>query len=149
MHINTLTAKPLLELMLAQAGMEGEHVTPAHAWLVFVEYLKVPSESGDGEAAFHAVHPEGEEGKHGVVFLLTREVADDAPGYPSVRHVTLQFGFESMDARQVEQLEVRSSEFGSLDEFVEDVEGRAQFHFMQTNKPILAALFVEEVPLEE
>ena len=149
MHINTLTAKPLLDLMFAQAGMEGETITPDRAWPVFAEYLRVPSQSGGVEASFHAVHPDGEEGRHGVVFLLIREVADEAPGYPSIRHVTLQYGFESLDAKQVEQVDIRTADFGSLDEFLEEVEGTAQFHFMQTNRPILTALFVEEQPLDE
>lgn len=135
--------------MLAQSGMEGENITPDRAWPVFAEYLKVPSASNAEDASFHTVHPEGDEGKHGVVFLLIREVADDAPGYPSIRHITLQYGFESLDAKQVEQVDIRAADFASLDEFLEAVEGSSQFHFMQTNRPILTALFVEEQPLEE
>lgn len=147
--LNTMTAKPLLELLLAQAGMEHEQFPPERAWPVFAEFARLPSASGDDVVSFQAM-PGDEHGlADAMVILWSRQLADAAPGYDAIRSVVLQYVVEDLGVRELDPVEAWSGDFNELGEFLAHVEALPHFELLRRVAPASVSLYLEEHALPE
>jgi len=144
-HVNTLTAGPLLRLLLALEGMEPPLVTPDRAWEVFKRYARMPSAADDDVVSFQARWVE-EPGNEPVVFCGLARRLTDAERNPLglTRTVQLEYVYEAEDAGEFEDIEIWSDEFESLDDFFQEVEGLAQFELMQSAPVVMCDIYTEE-----
>jgi hypothetical protein len=144
-HVNTLTAAPLLRLLLALEGMEPPLVIPAGAWAVFKRYARMPSAADDDAVGFLARWVE-EPGNEPVVFCVLERRLTDAAGNPlgMTRTVQLEYTYDAEDASDLEDIEIWSDEFESLDDFFQEVEDLPQFELMQSAPVLTCDLYTEE-----
>lgn len=75
--INTLTAGPLLRLMLAMEGMEPDSMPVEEAWPVFKRFAALPSQA-NGDVISFQVRQEGEPGSPMYYCMWIRQLSDEA-----------------------------------------------------------------------
>jgi len=148
LHVNTLTAGPLLRLLLALDGMEPPLVDPVRAWPVFKRYAGMPSASEEDVIGFQARWVE-EPGNEPVVFCALERRLTDTDGNPlgMTRTVQLEYTYDAGDASELEDVEVWSDEFENLADFFQEVEGLPQFEIMQSIPAIMCDIYTEEFVL--
>ena len=142
LRVNTLTALPALQYMLADAGLEAPHFSFRAAWDVFQQYLAVPSDAQDDVAGFQTTWVR--ENALDPVFevRLCRQVTDTKGGWgTTARVVGIDFRFESAPA-EMDEMEVWATEVGSLSQFVKKVEASAEFRYALQGRLIEAEAIV-------
>ncbi len=93
--VNTLTAKPLLEYLLASEGLEPPGLVFARVWPVFCHFLTVPDQEGGAVASYQAMIARENADYAELVIRFARQVSDDAGGWGDLtRSVFVQFMFE-------------------------------------------------------
>ena len=126
-RVNTLKARPALQYLVADAGLEAPSISLQDGWKIFQTYLRLPSDSPEDLAGFQATWiREGSE-EPVLEVLFARQLTDKAATYgPITRVVALQFLIEGVSA-DVRELEVWSSDFPSFDRFLDHVEKLPEF----------------------
>lgn len=147
LRVNTLTAGPLLRLLLALEGMEPPDIDPARAWQVFRRFLALPSESVQDVASFQA-RWEGETGDAPVLFCtFVRQLTDEDPDAiaPRTRSIELEYSYDVPRVDQLPELDVWSDSYRSLDEFAAHVERLPHFRLMEREGASFCDIFVEDM----
>jgi hypothetical protein len=142
--VNTITAGPLLNLLLALAGMEvpGD---PADVWPIFRKFAAVASAS-DLDVVSFQVSWEERDNAVGVRCCWTRQLRDDAAGYGTIdRLVEVVYAYERASLAHPQELELWSDQFASLDAFFGDAESRPEFRFLLDNIPDGGSIVVEDL----
>ena len=128
-RVNTLKALPALKYLLADVGVEPPDIPVRIGWEVFQKFLRLPADSSPDDAAFQTAWLR--ENPDAPVFevLLGRQLTDANPTLgPLTRLVALQFLFDHAPSHLTE-LEIWSSEFPSLDRFLDHIERQAEFEY--------------------
>jgi hypothetical protein len=142
--VNLLTARPLLDLMLARRGMEPPILDPLAAWQVFREYLAVPAASGPTVAGFSCSVVNDEALGAGILVRLIREVTAEMDQGTWTRNVFLQLVYnESQEGLEDRDLWLEPG--GSLAEWFAEVEALPEFRFAMEATPAGGEVFVEDV----
>jgi len=142
--VNTLTAKPLLEYMLASEGMEAPALVFAKAWPIYCRFLAVPDQDGNVLGSYQAAiareNPEYAE----VTVRLVRELTDGAAGVGDLtRSVFVQFIYEGPLLDVVDE-ECWSNDFPDLEAFRQAVEALPTFGLASVQACTDGSLVVEE-----
>src|SRR5690606_33273017 len=91
--VNTLTAGPLLNLMLALEGMESPG-DPAVTWEVFKKFALVPSQSVHDVVGFQVAWVQVERGQPLLSCSWVRQLTDDAAGHDELtRAIQLEYAY--------------------------------------------------------
>jgi hypothetical protein len=147
--LNTLTAWPMLRLMLAMEGMEPPGLPASRTWTVFKAFLELPSDSEPDVSSFQTSWIRDDPGSPTFVVRLVRQLTDDASGGPLTRSVEAQFLYESpADANLAEQA-VWSDDFKSTTEFVAAVGALSEWSFAVENDTGDGELLTEEESADE
>lgn len=142
LRVNTLTALPALQYMLADAGLEAPHFPFRAAWDVFQTYLALPSDAQDDVAGFQTTWVR--ENALDPVFevRLCRQVTDAKGSWGSTaRVVGIDFRFEGA-APEMEEVELWASDFASLRKFIEGVEASTEFRYALEGRLVEAEAIV-------
>ena len=146
--VNTITAAPLLHLLLAIAGMEGLG-DPEEVWPVFKRFSSFPSSSEVDILTFQ-IAPAEERGVVGVRFAWGRHLRDEAGGYGITdRLIEVAYGYYPGSFAHPQTLELWSDQYPSADAFFADVESRPEFEFLLRTAPTSAEISVEDVATDE
>ena len=142
LRVNTLTALPALQYMLADAGLAAPHFSFRAAWEVFQRYLAVPSDASEDIAGFQPTWVR--ENALDPVFevRLCRQVTDTKGGYGSTaRVVGIDFRFEGAPA-EMDEVEVWANDFATLKQFIQRVEQGTEFRYALGGRLIEAEAIV-------
>ena len=142
LRVNTLTALPALQYMLADAGLVAPHFPFRDAWEVFQRYLAVPADAADDMAGFQTTWVR--ENALDPVFevRLCRQVTDAKGGYgATARVVGIDFRFEGAPA-EMEEVELWAGDHASLRQFIQRVERSTEFQFALGGRLIEAEAIV-------
>src|SRR5690348_6124710 len=142
LRVNTLTALPALQYMLADAGLTAPHFSFRAAWDVFQKYLGIPSEAQDDIAGFQTTWVR--ENALDPVFEVRfcRQVTDTKGGWGSTaRVVGIEFRFEGAPA-DMEEVEIWANDVGSRNAFVQKVEASTEFQYALKGRLIEAEAIV-------
>lgn len=142
--VNTITAGPLLNLMLALEGMEapGE---PDATWEVFKRFAQVPSQSVHDVVGFQVVWIQVEGGDPFLSCSWVRQLTDDAAGYDELtRAIQVEYAYSSGLLNVPDPVEIWSDEYGSLAEFFEAVEAQPQFAFLLQTSATFTGVYVRD-----
>ena len=148
MRINTLTALPVLKYLLAEQGIEPPAIPFRTAWEVFQRFLKLPAESREDLAGFQVTWLKENPQEPVLQVLLCRQLQDDAPGIGLLRRIVgLQFLYAGARVT-VDDGELWSNDFHSLDSFLDQVEKQPAFDYARDGDDHLteadAVLIAEE-----
>ena len=121
MKVNTLTGVHVLRYLLAETGLEPPYQSPAAAWPLYAQFLRIASESGSDKGIV-TVGPIDEAAGIGVEILLSRRLADQAPGYQLTREISLAFTWELPATVLTDKLELNSQDFATIEEFLDACE---------------------------
>jgi hypothetical protein len=157
--INQLTAEPTLRLMVAMAGEDpAEGFNFRKGWMVFKEFLHLPTEYAHDVASFQIHLPILEEGI-GLSVQFVREfqwepVEEDDTG---VRRVLMEFEDMPLEPGQAtfdptdDSLDVAiwSDEYPTIEAFLAAVEAHPTFPRLADLAFLSGAIFVEVEPAEE
>jgi hypothetical protein len=146
--LNTLTAKPLLDYLLAVSGMESPILTIDKAWNVFCRYLVIPDRDGNALASYQATVASPDESASALMVRSAREVTDDSPGFPLTRSAFLQFMIEG-DCRGIEDQEVWTTDCADLEAFRSKVEGLTSFRYALNNPCSSGECMLDEMDANE
>jgi hypothetical protein len=151
--ITTLTAEPLLRLLLAQAGYEAPHVPPAVGWQVFQAFSALPAAHQDDGVSFQSEVAE-EAGAEPVLSLMfVRQFTDQLEnGTYRTRRVALQYLYPPPppgSGLEIGEKILWQPDYDSWTAFSADVEATDEFRYAMAAKPEHAALFAEEDLAEE
>ena len=145
--VNTITAGPLLNLLLAMDGME-EPADPRRAWAVFKRFAQVPSSSTQDVLGFQVRWIQVGDGYPVLTCAWVRQLTDDA-GYTTeiTRIISLEYSYDS--GRQEltsypEDLELWSDDYSTLSEFFGDVEQQPQFSFMLQHAADFSGVYLHD-----
>ncbi len=147
LRVKTLTAGPLLHLLLALEGMEPPELHPARAWPVLRRFLALPSESGQDVYSFQASWA-SEMGEAPVLFCtFARQLTDEAGdrGEPLTRSIQLEFSYEIARTKDLDACEVWSDRFRTVEQFAAYIERLPHFQMMQQETPVFCEIFAEDM----
>lgn len=142
--VNTITAGPLLNLLLAMEGMEvpGD---PADVWPVFKKFIAVQSSSELDVASFQ-VSLEQSYDSVGVRCSWTRQLRDDAGGYGVTdRLIEVVYAFAKPQLGVLEPTELWSDQYTDLTAFFAHVEAQSAFKWLMSSTPDAGSIVVEEI----
>lgn len=141
-RINTLTAQPVLRYLLAEAGFEPPMVPVREGWDVFQKYLALPAESAQDVAGFQSswIRENPEQPVFSIV--LCRQLTDDKSAM-STRTIALNFLFED-PKWDLDEQEYWSTDFRSLDAFLDHVDRLRQMEFALQATPTLGDVVEQE-----
>ncbi|HYK10513.1 MAG TPA: hypothetical protein VEV39_06925 [Gemmatimonadales bacterium] len=129
LRVNTLTALPALQYMLADAGLTAPHFSFRAAWDVFQKYLAVPSDAQADIAGFQTTWVRENALDPVFEIRLCRQVTDAKGGWGSTaRVVGIDFRFEGAPA-EMDEVEIWASDVGSLKDFIHQVEASTEFQY--------------------
>ena|SRR5690242_15302474 len=142
LRVNTLTALPALQYMLADAGLAAPHFSFRAAWDVFQKYLTLPSDAEDDVAGFQTTWVR--ENALDPVFEVRfcRQVTDTRGAWGSTaRVVGIDFRFEGAPA-EMDEVAIWATDVGSLKQFMEKVEASIEFRYALQGRLIEAEAIV-------
>jgi hypothetical protein len=147
-RLNTLTAGPMLRLMLAMDGIEPPQLPGQRSWRVFKSFLALPSASARDVASFQSAWLGEDPSAATLVIRFVRELTDDAAGFGGLRTrvVELQFLYELSARLPLAAREVWSDEFESLQAFTDAVETLPEWKFVVQEGPPTGELLEDEEP---
>jgi hypothetical protein len=129
LRVNALKSLPVLQYLLADAGLEPPFVPFEAGWKVYQTFLQVPSDSFQDVATFQTSWLRENPTEPVLEVLLGRQLTDqDAPGGPLIRLVALQFLFEKAPSALTE-VELWGSDAPTLDRFLDQIEHSPQFQY--------------------
>jgi len=132
--LNTLTAWPMLRLMLAMEGMEPPLLPANRTWAVFRAFLELPSASERDVSSFQTSWIREDPDTPTFVVRLVRQLTDNAAGWgPLTRSVEAQFLYEAPSDPGLAEHTVWSDDFRSLGDFVAAVEALPEWRFAVEN----------------
>jgi hypothetical protein len=132
--LNTLTAWPMLRLMLAMQGMEPPTLPAGRTWTVFKAFLALPSASEQDVSSFQTTWIREDPDSPTFAVRWVRQLTDSEPGgEPLTRSVEAQFLYEAPHDSELAERTVWSDDFSSLKEFVAAVEALAEWRFAVEN----------------
>jgi hypothetical protein len=151
--LTTLTAEPVLRLLLAQEGHEAPRVPPEAGWRVFQAFGQLPAAHQDDGVSFQSEVAE-EEGSEPVLSLMfVRQLTDPLEdGSFRTRRVALQYLYPPPprgSGLAIGEKILWQPDYDSWAAFSADVEACDEFRYAMAAKPEHAALFVEEDLAEE
>ena len=147
--VNTITAGPLLHLMLALEGMEAPG-DPADAWAVFKRFAQVPSHSVQDVVGFQVGWTRSDGGGPLLTCSFVRQLTDDAAGLDDLtRVIQLEYAYHDRLLDVPDALEIWSDDYPSLDTFFEEVESQPQFHFLLSTSASFTGVYVRDQEDEE
>ena len=143
--LNTLTAWPMLSLMLAMDGMEPP-LPGRRSWRVFKTYLALPSSSDRDVASFQSTWIREDPTEPTFVVRFARELTDDADGTGLLRTriVEIQFLYQLSDELPLAARELWSDEFASMQAFTEAVEATPEWKFVVDEGPAVGDVLQDE-----
>ena len=127
LRVNTLTALPVLQYLIADAGLHAPAITVRDGWRIYQSFLKLPAESSEDLAGFQTAWLH--ENPDAPVFELAfcRQLTDTAYG-DLTRIVAIQFLLDDAP-RALSEIDAWSSNFDSLDRFLDHVERLPEFEY--------------------
>jgi len=145
--VNTITAGPLLNLLLALDGMEVPE-DPQDVWPVFKKFAAVPSTSELDVIGFQIAW-EPLDDRVVVRCSWVRQLRDDAAGYGTIeRLIEIIYGYDyTLDAPA--ELDVWSDKYRKLDDFFAAVEASKEFQFLLDNAPEVSSINIEDLALHD
>jgi hypothetical protein len=151
--VNTITAGPLLSLMLAFDGMEGPG-EPLPTWEAFKRFAQLPSSSVHDLVGFYVAWLPDPSGEMFLSCSWFRELTDDAGGQgEDTRIVRLEYGYTDTLLRAPQETELWSDAFRNLPDFFAAVEKSSQFRFIVDTAANFCGVHVnakdDEVDVEE
>jgi len=143
--LNTLTAWPILRLMLASEGMEPPLLAPDTSWSVFKRFLALPGAAGHDVASFQTSWIREDPDSPTFVVRFVRELADDAAELGrTTRSVQLEFLYALPVDPDLRALELWSEDFQSIEAFTAAVEALAEWSFAVENAPSYGEILQDE-----
>src|SRR5579864_3104863 len=122
LRVNTLTALPALQYMLANAGLEAPHFAFRPAWEVFQRFLAVPSDSSDDVAGFQTTWVRDNALDPLFEVRLCRQVTDAKSSFgTTTRVIGVEFRFEGAPDG-MEEVELWANDSPGLAQFIATVE---------------------------
>ena len=146
--VNTITAGPLLNLLLALQGMEGPDDRET-AWKVFRQFAALPSSSEHDVIGFTAELLDEPGGYPTLTGSWLRQLTDDAAGLTLTRAIQVEFGYEEPPDALIEAVEMWSDEYPTLGAFFSAVEQLPHFNFIMENPPHSSGVYVHESEANE
>jgi hypothetical protein len=142
MHIDLLTAKPALELMLASNGHEAPYPDIRAVWAVFLKYLAVPADASRDAACFqaHFLDAEGEEKEASCIFIFARQLTGEDG---ETRCVQLHYDLRDRYTGRIDDFDIWSSDFTDLASFAGAVERSPHFRLLCEDSGPVGEMFVE------
>lgn len=129
MRVNTLTSLPILKYLLAEQGIEPPAIPFRTGWEVFQAFLKLPAESREDLAGFQVSWLKENPQEPVLQVMLCRQLQDDGTGIGSLRRIVgLQFLYSGARVT-VDDLDLWSKDFPSLDRFLDEVEKQPAFDY--------------------
>ena len=142
--VNTITAGPLLNLLLALQGMEGPD-DRRRTWEVFQQFARLASSSEHDVVGFHAGWMEVDDGYPTFAGSWVRELTDDAAGFGTLtRAIQVEFGYEEPLESLLEPVELWSDDYPTLEAFFAEVAQLPHFTFIMETAPDFAGVYVRE-----
>lgn len=133
--VNTLTGRPLFELLLALDGIEAPLLPLERTRDAFRRFLDLPAENRDGGACFQT--DVVSEGSDGAVFQagLFRQLTDPAPmigdeSATSTRMIGVWWRWDLLSAGGLRTQEIWAADCDSSTDFWARVEATAEWDFM-------------------
>lgn len=146
--LNTLTAYPMLRLMLAMDGMEPP-LPGRRSWSVFKTFLSLPSSSARDVASFQATWLREDPNEPTFVARFVRELTDDAgDGALRRRVVELQFLYQLSEELPLAARELWSDDFPSLQAFTEAIEATPEWKFVVDEGPPDGEILEDDEPVD-
>jgi hypothetical protein len=125
--LDYFTAKPILELMLAQHQMEAPYLAPGATLPIFAQFLALPYAGSEDGGSYQAdVVSEGPEG--GSLYInLCRQIPstadDEEPAFASTwRQVGIQWLYDMVSVGSLESETLWARDFPSIEAFIEAIE---------------------------
>lgn len=142
LRVNTLTALPALEYMLADAGLEAPHFAFRPGWEAFQRFLAVPSDSSDDIAGFQTTWVRDNALDPVFEVRLCRQVTDARGSFgTTTRVVGVEFRFEGAPDG-MEEVELWANDSPSLAQFIATVERTREFQYARGGRVIEAEAIV-------
>jgi len=142
LRVNTLTALPALEYMLADAGLEAPHFAFRPAWEVFQRFIAVPADSSDDSAGFQTTWVRDNALDPVFEVRLCRQVTDAKSRFgTTTRVIGVEFQFEGAPDG-MEEVELWASDSPSLEQFIATVERTREFQYARGGRVIEAEAIV-------
>lgn len=150
--VDHLTARPLLELLLAGAGHEAPYLPFDECWPAVRDFLALPAAHGAGGAVFQTELLSTSD--EGVLYsiALAREVLDPPPPHagdepPWRRLVGVRWSY---DLAALQDLSARTEVAGDRgpDEFIAFLETLPEWQFAQVIGAVHAEVFAEDLDEE-
>jgi hypothetical protein len=133
--LDTLTAWPMLRLLLAMDGMEPPQLPARRCWTVFKAYLALPSASERDVAAFQSNWILEDPASPIFVVRLVRQLTDNASGVGQfTRSVELQWFYEMPHDPSLAERDLWSEDFHGIEGFAAAVEALPEWAFAVENK---------------
>jgi hypothetical protein len=143
--LNTLTAWPMLRLMLSLEGMEPPQLPASRSWAVFKSFLALPTGSERDVASFQTTWIREDPDTPIFVVRYLRELTDDATGFGRItRSVELQFLYDLSAPPTLRTLELWSEDFESVRAFTAAVEALPEWKFSVEHAPSDGELLQDE-----
>src|SRR4029077_1326551 len=142
LRVNTLTALPALQYMLADAGLEAPHFAFRPGWEAFQRFLALPSGASGGVGGFQA--PWGRDNALDPVFevRLCRQVTDAKSSFgTTTRVIGVEFRFEGAPDG-MEEVELWANDSPTLAQFIATVERTREFQYARGGRVIEAEAIV-------
>ena len=140
---NTLTAEPLLKLLIAVEGEEPSTPSPMVAWKVYQEFLRYPA-SGEDDASFQTEWIDGDSPVFHVTF--TRQFTDEVAGVGSLTHqVAIQFGYEVERPADAESIELWRSDHPDLEAYLAAIEAHPAYIYCREHGTLDRFVFQVEL----
>lgn len=145
--LDYFTAKPILELMLAQHQMEAPYLAPGATLAVFAQFLTLPFAGSEDGGSYQAeVVSEGPEG--GSLYInLCRQVASTADGEEMAlastwRQVGIQWLYDMLSVGSLESETIWARDFPSIEAFIEAIENAEGWRVAVAAGTVPAAIVV-------
>jgi hypothetical protein len=147
--LNTLTAGPMLRLMLAMDGMEPP-LPGRRSWKVFKAFLSLPSSSDADVASFQSTWIREDPAEPTFLVRFVRELTDDVgyTGQRRTRIVEIQFLYQLSDELPLAARELWSDDFDSMQGFTEAVEAAPEWKFVVDEGPPTGDVLEDEEPAD-
>lgn len=142
LRVNTLTALPALQYMLANAGLEAPHFAFRPGWDAFQRFLAVPSDSSSDSAGFQTTWVRDNALDPVFEVRLCRQVTDAKGSFgTTTRVVGVEFQFEGAPD-EMEEIELWASDSPNLEQFIATVERTREFQYARGGRVIEAEAIV-------
>lgn len=143
-RLNTLTGVPLLRLLLANDGMEPPDLDLLRAWQAFKYFANLTADSEQDVVGFQGRWVGEAADSPLLACTWLRQLTDDAPGYSLTRAIELDYTLETPYNSAIEDVEIWSDSYTSVEAFLTDVEQLPHFFLLSHATVTMCDVYAED-----